>query len=155
MPVFPLLITGDVFLHYMFKFILSEVMVLCLCSHSLSFNGLRLMKTMTFAIKEINRRSDLLPHLKLGFHICDSSNDIPEALRALLLLVNGQPQTKTNNGSSFGCAAMKKSLSPVIIGDASSGVTIAMLRTLGPFNIPMVRPLVNVAVYFSFFIIAD
>lgn len=110
---------------------------------------------MTFAIKEINRRSDLLPHLKLGFHICDSSDDISVALRALLLLVNGQPETNTNNGSSFGCAAMKKSLSPVIIGDASSGVTIAMLRTLGSFHIPMVRLQVNVAVYLSFFFIAD
>lgn len=105
------------------------------------------METMTFAIKEINQRSDLLPHLKLGFHVCDSSNDILGALRALLLLVNGQPQTKTSNSLSFSCAAMKKSLSPVIIGDASSGVTIAMLRTLGSFRIPMVRLLVNVAVY--------
>lgn len=29
MPVFPLVITVDVFLHCVFKFILSEVMVLC------------------------------------------------------------------------------------------------------------------------------
>uniref|UniRef100_A0A4W6D7C9 G-protein coupled receptors family 3 profile domain-containing protein n=1 Tax=Lates calcarifer TaxID=8187 RepID=A0A4W6D7C9_LATCA len=38
--------------------------------------------TMTFAIKEINQRSDLLPHLKLGYHIRDSCDDIPVALRS-------------------------------------------------------------------------
>uniref|UniRef100_A0A3P8S246 Olfactory receptor C family, x2 n=1 Tax=Amphiprion percula TaxID=161767 RepID=A0A3P8S246_AMPPE len=57
-----------------------------------SSRGLRWMQTMTFAIKEINQRSDLLPQIKLGFHIRDSCNDIPVSLRAALLLVNGQPE---------------------------------------------------------------
>uniref|UniRef100_A0A3B5QVU7 Olfactory receptor C family, x3 n=1 Tax=Xiphophorus maculatus TaxID=8083 RepID=A0A3B5QVU7_XIPMA len=34
------------------------------------------MQTMTFAIKEINERTDLLPRLKLGFHIRDSSTGL-------------------------------------------------------------------------------
>uniref|UniRef100_A0A672GCA9 Olfactory receptor C family, x3 n=1 Tax=Salarias fasciatus TaxID=181472 RepID=A0A672GCA9_SALFA len=50
------------------------------------------VQTMIFAIKEINRRSDFLPLLKLGFHIRDSCDDIPVSLRASMLLVNGQPQ---------------------------------------------------------------
>uniref|UniRef100_A0A4W6C7N1 G-protein coupled receptors family 3 profile domain-containing protein n=1 Tax=Lates calcarifer TaxID=8187 RepID=A0A4W6C7N1_LATCA len=54
--------------------------------------ALRWIQTMTFAIKEINQRSDLLPQLKLGYHIRDSCDDIPVALRELLLLVNGQPE---------------------------------------------------------------
>ncbi|XP_049918867.1 extracellular calcium-sensing receptor-like [Epinephelus moara] len=109
---------------------------------------LRWIQTMTFAIKEINQRSDLLPQLKLGFHICDSSSDIPVSLRASLLLVNGQPETGTrvnrhkglrrNSTSNLGCAATQNTVSPVIIGDAASGVSMAVLRSLGSFHIPLV-----------------
>nr|XP_033488098.1 extracellular calcium-sensing receptor-like [Epinephelus lanceolatus] len=106
------------------------------------------MQTMTFAIKEINQRRDLLPQLKLGFHIYDSSSDIPVSLRASLLLVNGQPETGTrvnrdkglrrNSSSNLGCAATQNTASPVIIGDATSGVSMAVLRSLGSFHIPLV-----------------
>uniref|UniRef100_A0A4W6C971 G-protein coupled receptors family 3 profile domain-containing protein n=1 Tax=Lates calcarifer TaxID=8187 RepID=A0A4W6C971_LATCA len=84
--------------------------------------------TMTFAIKEINQRSDLLPQLKLGYHIRDSCDDIPVALRALLSF----------NSSNLGCAAVYRTVSPVIIGDASSGISMALLRSLGSFRIPLV-----------------
>lgn len=107
---------------------------------------------MTFAIKEINQRSDLLPQLKLGFHIRDSCDDIPVSLRASLLLVNGQPERgsiaesvnkikgfERNTGSNLGCAAVQRTVSPVIIGDAASGVSMALLRSLGSFHIPLVR----------------
>ncbi|XP_033488055.2 extracellular calcium-sensing receptor-like [Epinephelus lanceolatus] len=97
--------------------------------------ALRWMQTMTFAIKEINQRSDLLPQLKLGFNIRDSCDDIPVSLRASLLLVNGQPETGTRVES---CAAVQSTVSPVIIGDAASGVSIALLRSLGSFHIPLV-----------------
>ncbi|KAK0141155.1 Extracellular calcium-sensing receptor [Merluccius polli] len=127
-----------------------------------SFSGraLRWMQTMTFAIREINQRSDLLPGLKLGYHIRDSSNDIPVALKGSLLLVNGQPGPRAiGNGSleadwglkgkgdlmrsgsrsrGLGCADVTQSVSPVIIGDASSGLSMALLRSLGPFHIPLV-----------------
>nr|XP_046244950.1 extracellular calcium-sensing receptor-like [Scatophagus argus] len=106
---------------------------------------------MTFAIKEINQRSDLLPQLKLGFHIRDSSDDIPVSLRASLLLVNGQPERvsraesvmkskdpKSNISSNSGCAAVQRTVSPVIIGGAASGVSVALLRSLGSFHIPLV-----------------
>ncbi|XP_031156879.1 extracellular calcium-sensing receptor-like [Sander lucioperca] len=112
--------------------------------------ALRWMQTMTFAINEINQRSDLLPQLKLGFHIRDSCDDIPVSLRASLLLVNGQPEIGTRakrvnrdksqerNSSNLGCAAVQSTVSPVIIGDAASGVSMALLRSLGSFHIPLV-----------------
>ncbi|KAJ3591115.1 hypothetical protein NHX12_009062 [Muraenolepis orangiensis] len=121
-----------------------------------SARALRWMQTMTFAIREINQRTDLLPALKLGFHIRDSCDDIPVSLKRSLLLVNGQPgQGAIGNRSleadgglmrkrlgsmarGLGCADVTRSLSPVIIGDASSGVSMALLRSLGPFHIPLV-----------------
>lgn len=109
---------------------------------------------MTFAIKEINQRGDLLPQLKLGFHIRDSCDDIPVSLKALLLLVNGQPEKSIRaeqrnrdedaesnvNGSNSGCSAVHRTVSPVVIGDAGSGVSMALLRSLGSFHIPLVSP---------------
>ncbi|XP_029963507.1 extracellular calcium-sensing receptor-like [Salarias fasciatus] len=97
--------------------------------------ALRWVQTMIFAIKEINRRSDFLPLLKLGFHIRDSCDDIPVSLRASMLLVNGQPQRGI---SAESCAAVNRTVSPVIIGDAASGVSMALLRSLGSFQIPLV-----------------
>ncbi|CAL8334750.1 unnamed protein product [Boreogadus saida] len=125
-----------------------------------SARALRWMQTMTFAIREINQRSDLLPELRLGFHIRDSCNEVPVSLKASLLLVNGQPVPPTTGNGSLeavrelsgkwdlislasrppvlGCADVTRSPSPVIIGDASSGVSMALLRSLGPFQIPLV-----------------
>ncbi|KAF7651620.1 hypothetical protein LDENG_00108200, partial [Lucifuga dentata] len=123
-----------------------------------SARALRWMQTMTFAIKELNQRTDLLPRLKLGFHILDSSNDIPVSLRASFLLVNSQPARvsgaeivkrdkglETNKSlpssefsSNLGCAATHRAVSPVIIGDAASGVSMVMQRSLNSFDIPMV-----------------
>uniref|UniRef100_A0A3Q0RW87 Olfactory receptor C family, x1 n=1 Tax=Amphilophus citrinellus TaxID=61819 RepID=A0A3Q0RW87_AMPCI len=101
--------------------------------YNFSSRALRWMQTMTFAINEINDRSDLLPNLELGFHIHDSCDDIPVSLKASLL-----DKTVKNNGSNLGCDAVHRTVSSVIIGDAGSGVSMALLRSLGSFHIPLV-----------------
>ncbi|KAM4742049.1 extracellular calcium-sensing receptor-like [Anableps anableps] len=114
-----------------------------------SARALRWMQTMTFAIKEINKRTDLLPQLKLGFHIRDSCDDISVSLRASFLLVNGQPESSfrienvkrnasQDKATDIGCASVNRTVSSVIIGDAGSGVSMALLRSLGSFHIPLV-----------------
>ncbi|TSK38409.1 Extracellular calcium-sensing receptor [Bagarius yarrelli] len=94
--------------------------------------ALRWMRTMTFAVTEINQRKDLLPNLTLGYHIRDSCDDIPVSIKSSLILVNGQPE----KGS--GCVNVTRQPSPVIVGDAASGISMAVLRTLGSFSIPLV-----------------
>ncbi|XP_016095969.1 extracellular calcium-sensing receptor-like [Sinocyclocheilus grahami] len=96
--------------------------------------ALRWMQTMIFAVREINQRQDLLPNLSLGYHIRDSGDDIPVSVKRSLLLVNGQPE----KGSGQSCEDIQKQPSPVIVGEASSGVSMAVLRTLGSFRIPLV-----------------
>ncbi|XP_042630982.1 extracellular calcium-sensing receptor-like [Cyprinus carpio] len=96
--------------------------------------ALRWMQTMIFAVREINQRQDLLPNLYLGYHIRDSGDDIPVSVKRSLLLVNGQPE----KGSGRSCEDIQKLPSPVIVGEASSGVSMAVLRTLGSFKIPLV-----------------
>ncbi|XP_072551568.1 extracellular calcium-sensing receptor-like [Salminus brasiliensis] len=99
-----------------------------------SARALRWMRTMTFAVNEINQRQDLLPNLSLGYHIRDSCDDIPVSVEESLHLVNGQPET----GRGTSCADVRRQPSPVIVGDAASGVSMAVLRTLGSFNVPLV-----------------
>ncbi|XP_031430033.2 extracellular calcium-sensing receptor-like [Clupea harengus] len=89
---------------------------------------------MAFAVQEINQRQDLLPHLKLGYHIRDSCDDIPVSLKNTLLLANGQPE----KGSGSTCLDIHRKVSPVIVGDAGSGVSMAVLRILGSFHVPLV-----------------
>uniref|UniRef100_A0A3B4E4G3 G-protein coupled receptors family 3 profile domain-containing protein n=1 Tax=Pygocentrus nattereri TaxID=42514 RepID=A0A3B4E4G3_PYGNA len=57
---------------------------------SFGARALRWMRTMTFAVKEINQRQDLLPNLSLGYHIRDSFDEIPLSIKGSLVLVNGQ-----------------------------------------------------------------
>ncbi|XP_056621599.1 extracellular calcium-sensing receptor-like [Triplophysa dalaica] len=97
--------------------------------------ALRWMQTMIFAVKEINQRRDLLPNLSLGYHIRDSCDDIPVSVKRSLLLVNGQPE-RGREGQD--CQDTQKQPSPVIVGDAASGISMAVLRTLGSFKIPLV-----------------
>lgn len=106
------------------------VIVIC----SFSARALRWMRTMTFAVMEINQRKDLLPNLSLGYHIRDSCDDIPVSMKGSLLLVNGQPEA----GQGASCTEVRRQPSPVIVGDAASGVSMAVLRTLGSFSVPLV-----------------
>ncbi|XP_037396087.1 extracellular calcium-sensing receptor-like [Pygocentrus nattereri] len=96
--------------------------------------ALRWMRTMTFAVKEINQRQDLLPNLSLGYHIRDSFDEIPLSIKGSLVLVNGQPET----GRGASCTDLRRQPSPVIVGDAASGVSMAVLRTLTSFSVPVV-----------------
>ncbi|KAL7870290.1 hypothetical protein SRHO_G00077870 [Serrasalmus rhombeus] len=89
---------------------------------------------MTFAVKEINQRQDLLPNLSLGYHIRDSFDEIPLSIKGSLVLVNGQPET----GRGASCTDVRRQPSPVIVGDAASGVSMAVLRTLTSFSVPVV-----------------
>ncbi len=90
---------------------------------------------MIFAVREINQRQDLLPKLSLGYHIKDSGDDIPVSVKRSLLLVNGQQE----EGSEQSCEDTQKEPSPVIVGEASSGISMAVLRSLGSFKIPLVK----------------
>ncbi|XP_066540570.1 extracellular calcium-sensing receptor-like [Hoplias malabaricus] len=99
-----------------------------------SARALRWIRAMTFTVMEINQRQDLLPNISLGYHIRDSCDDIPVSVKGSLLLVNGQPEAE----QGAGCIDVQKKPSPVIVGDAASGVSMAVLRTLGSFNVPLV-----------------
>ena len=104
---------------------------------SFSARDLCWMQNMTFDIREINQRNDLLPALKLGFHIRGSCDEVPMSLKASLLLVDGQPGPPANGNGSLnavgehsgkgdlislgsrspvlGCAAVTSSPTPLLV----------------------------------------
>ncbi|XP_051778587.1 extracellular calcium-sensing receptor-like [Erpetoichthys calabaricus] len=96
--------------------------------------GFRWMQTMIFAISEINNRQDLLPNITLGYTIMDSCDHIATSTKSALIQLNGQE----GEDGSFSCFAAGRAAVNMIIGDAGSSRSVAVLRTIGPFHIPLV-----------------
>ncbi len=95
--------------------------------------GFRQALTMAFAIDEINRNSNLLPNVTLGYSLYDNCLKLGIGFRAALSLVSGQKEQfildKTCEGTP-----------PVlgIVGDSSSQRSIAISTVLGLYRVPMV-----------------
>ncbi|XP_061072496.1 extracellular calcium-sensing receptor-like [Conger conger] len=92
----------------------------------------RWLQTMIFAVEEINRNSQLLPNLTLGYALADTCLAARTTVAAALGLVTGKDPVIM--GSSCGHTPEV----PVIVGDTYSSGSIIIARTLGVFSIPMV-----------------
>ncbi|XP_020375489.2 extracellular calcium-sensing receptor-like [Rhincodon typus] len=97
-----------------------------------SQSGLRWTLTMVFAIEEINRNTELLPHTTLGYEIFDSCDASSEGLKGAFNLLKG----KGNSAPNSTCAGVP--LVPVIVGDGASSQSIAVSRLVAPFAIGLV-----------------
>nr|XP_023008503.2 extracellular calcium-sensing receptor-like [Maylandia zebra] len=95
--------------------------------------GFRLAQTMLFAIDEINRNSNLLPNVTLGYTFYDNCVELGIAFRAALSLVSGQEEKIILDDTCVGNP-------PVIgiVGDSSSTPSIAISSVLGLYRVPMV-----------------
>lgn len=95
--------------------------------------GFRQAQIMAFAIGEINRNSNLLPNVTLGYSLYDNCVKLAIGFRAALSLASGQEEQfileETCEGSP-----------PVlgIVGDSSSTRSIAISTVLGLYRVPMV-----------------
>ncbi|XP_063349004.1 extracellular calcium-sensing receptor-like [Pelmatolapia mariae] len=101
--------------------------------HGFDVLGFRQAKTMAFAIDEINRNTNLLPNVTLGFTLYDNCVELGIGFRAALSLVSGQEEQIILHNTCVGN-------SPVIgiVGDSSSTRSIAISTVLGLYSIPMV-----------------
>ncbi|XP_053090928.1 extracellular calcium-sensing receptor-like [Pangasianodon hypophthalmus] len=90
----------------------------------------RLAQTMTFAIDEINRSNNLLPNISLGYKIYDNCLSGLLSMKAAMSLMNGQDITAD--------ACSGQAVVQAIIGESESTPTIALTKTTGPFNIPVI-----------------
>ncbi|KAM8769855.1 extracellular calcium-sensing receptor-like [Acanthopagrus schlegelii] len=95
--------------------------------------GFRHANTMIFAIEEINRNSNLLPNVTLGYTLYDNCGTLGIAFRASLSLVSGQEEQFILDGT---CAGSPPVLG--IVGDSYSTFTIAVSSVIGLYRLPLV-----------------
>ena len=95
--------------------------------------GFRQAQTMVFAIDEINKSTNLLPNVTLGYGLYDICVKLGIGFRAALSLVSGQEEQFILDKTCAGTP-------PVIgiVGDSSSTRSIAISSVLGLYRVPMV-----------------
>ncbi|XP_070825806.1 extracellular calcium-sensing receptor-like [Chaetodon trifascialis] len=101
--------------------------------HGFDTPGFRRAQTMAFAIDEINRNSNLLSNVTLGYSLYDNCVKLAIGFRAALSLVSGQEEQFVLEET---CAGAPPVLG--IVGDSSSTRSIAISSVLGLYRVPMV-----------------
>ncbi|XP_044523151.1 vomeronasal type-2 receptor 26-like [Gracilinanus agilis] len=87
---------------------------------------------LIFAVEEINRNSNLLPNMTLGFHIFNAYHNDDRTLESSLMWLSGQGQTIPN----YSCKRQGKSVA--VIGGATSELTVSMGTLLELYRIPQI-----------------
>ncbi|KAM9358873.1 extracellular calcium-sensing receptor-like [Symphorus nematophorus] len=100
--------------------------------HGFDVLGFRWAQTMAFAIDEINRNSDLLPNVTLGYSLYDNCANLGIGFSAALYLVSGQEEKFVLDETCVGTPPVLG-----IVGDSSS-TSIAISSVLGLYRLPMV-----------------
>ncbi|XP_028429523.1 extracellular calcium-sensing receptor [Perca flavescens] len=100
---------------------------------SINTRELRFSRAMIFAIEEINNSTELLPGIKLGYHIYDACGSVPVAVHVAFQLSNAlDPVFYTGDNCS------QSGMVKAVVGESESTPSISMSRIIGPFNIPQV-----------------
>ncbi|KAM4627570.1 extracellular calcium-sensing receptor-like [Polymixia lowei] len=95
--------------------------------------GFRHAQTMAFAIDEINRNSNLLPNVTLGYSLYDNCATLGVAFHAAWSLASGREEQFVLNTSCLGSPPVLG-----IVGDSYSTNSIAIASVLGLYKVPMV-----------------
>ncbi|KAM9481454.1 extracellular calcium-sensing receptor-like [Clarias gariepinus] len=89
----------------------------------------RWMRTMVFAVDEINQEDDLLPNISLGYIILDSCSSPTNVLRAALTLMSTSEQ-------NFSQCHPPPILA--LIAESGSTQSLVVAGAVGPFKVPLV-----------------
>nr|XP_024660818.1 extracellular calcium-sensing receptor-like [Maylandia zebra] len=101
--------------------------------HGVYVLGFKLAQTMAFAIDEINRNSNLLPNVTLGYTLYDNCLELGIGFRGALSLASGQEDQIVVDDTCVGNPPVVG-----IVGDPSSTISIAISNVLGLYRVPMV-----------------
>uniref|UniRef100_A0A3B4VQQ3 G-protein coupled receptors family 3 profile domain-containing protein n=1 Tax=Seriola dumerili TaxID=41447 RepID=A0A3B4VQQ3_SERDU len=100
---------------------------------SFDTQGFRQAMMMVFAVDEINRNSNLLPNITLGYSLYDNCGALFIGFRAALVLASGQEEQFLLQENCLGTPPVVG-----IVGDSYSTFSIATSNVLGLFRLPMV-----------------
>ncbi|KAM9317855.1 LOW QUALITY PROTEIN: extracellular calcium-sensing receptor-like [Pholidichthys leucotaenia] len=99
---------------------------------------------MAFAIDEINRDSNLLSNVTLGYSLFDNCLNLAIGFRAALSLASGQEKQIVLDDVCDGSPPVLG-----IVGDSSSTGSIAISTVLGLYRVPMVRAMIQILRHFN------
>ncbi|KAG8581033.1 hypothetical protein GDO81_007525 [Engystomops pustulosus] len=105
------------------------------CDDSFDFRSFRWIKTMMYAIEQINNNTHLLPNITVGYAIYDTCDNIAEATKQMFMLISG-PGAEAKDIPNYQCH--EKSMLSAVIGESASVISIAMARILGTYQYPQV-----------------
>ncbi|KAG7243189.1 hypothetical protein INR49_016566, partial [Caranx melampygus] len=106
--------------------------------------GFKQAQAMAFAIDEINRNSNLLPNMTLGYSVYDNCLQLGIGFRGALSLASGQEERVTLHETCVGTPPVLG-----IVGDDASSHSIAISTVLGLYRVPMVRAMVQILKHFG------
>lgn len=95
--------------------------------------------TMAFAVDEINRKSDLLSNVTLGYSLYDNCGALVIGLSSALALASGQEEHFVLQENCTGPPTVIG-----IVGDHYSTFSIAISDVLGLFRMPIVSSVTSV-----------
>ncbi|XP_076591623.1 extracellular calcium-sensing receptor-like [Chaetodon auriga] len=95
--------------------------------------GFRQAMTMAFAIDEINKNSNLLPNVSLGYSLSDNCGALVVGLSSALLLASGREEQFLLQQNCLGAPPVLG-----IVGDSLSTFSIATANVLGLYKVPIV-----------------
>ncbi|XP_070826910.1 extracellular calcium-sensing receptor-like [Chaetodon trifascialis] len=95
--------------------------------------GFRQAMTMAFAIDEINKNSNLLPNVSLGYSLSDNCGALVVGLSSALLLASGREERFLLQQNCLGTPPVLG-----IVGDSLSTFSIATSNVLGLYKMPIV-----------------
>uniref|UniRef100_A0A8C2WG36 G-protein coupled receptors family 3 profile domain-containing protein n=1 Tax=Cyclopterus lumpus TaxID=8103 RepID=A0A8C2WG36_CYCLU len=98
---------------------------------SINFREFKFAQVVMFAINEINKNTNLLPNVKLGYKIYDNCGTV-DILRAALALVSGLKEEVNEDNCN------KSGTVHAILGHSGSRPTIAFAQIVGRFHIPVI-----------------
>ncbi|XP_035765633.1 extracellular calcium-sensing receptor-like [Neolamprologus brichardi] len=101
---------------------------------SLNFRDLQFAQAMLFAIEKINKSTNILPGISLGYKIYDDCGSVARSIGVTLALANGSEIVFAPSKTT----CTRPAYVQAIIGATSSSTTIAVATVIGPFFVPVI-----------------
>ncbi|XP_046720772.1 extracellular calcium-sensing receptor-like [Silurus meridionalis] len=99
---------------------------------SLDFRAFQYSQALIFAVEEINNSSSLLPGVLMGYKIYDTCSSMARGVKVAMELINGNEKSESSG------VCTKPAQVQAIIGDTASSPCMAIAKSIGPFNIPII-----------------